>query len=250
MKRIDLNCDLGESFGNYHVNDESRIMPYISSANIACGYHAGDPENIEKSIRLALEHDINIGAHPSYPDLQGFGRRSMKMKADEIRSMVVYQVAALKGICESLGGHLIHVKPHGALYNDAVKYEEVAQAIVRAVLQISPSLKLIGLSGSHILTIAEEQGLKTVSEVFADRAYNPDGTLVPRSLAGAVIHDIPHCLERVLDMIEYGRVKSTSGQIIQVKAETICIHGDNPEAVNMSQELHDFLLEKGIQIGK
>lgn len=248
MLHIDINCDLGESFGNYTVGNDELIMPYISSANIACGFHAGDPLVMEDTVKLALRNNINIGAHPGYPDLQGFGRRSMKMSATEIRTMLVYQIAALKGITESLGGKLEHVKPHGALYNDAVRSDEIATAIIEAVEQIDPSLKLFALAGSNIHELAKNRNLRTVNEVFADRAYMPTGELAPRSLEGAVIHDTEISKSRVLQMIKENKVEAINGEIIEIKAESICIHGDNPEAIQMAKTLYQFLNDQGVQI--
>lgn len=248
MMHIDINCDLGESFGNYTIGNDALLMPYISSANIACGFHAGDPMVIEKTVQLALQNNVKIGAHPGYPDLQGFGRRSMKMPAQEIKSMMVYQIAALKGITESLGGKLHHVKPHGALYNDAVDNSDIAQAIVESVIQIDPSLKLVALAGSQIHDIAKKPNLATIREVFADRAYLPNGSLVPRSQAGAVIHDPEESKKRVLQMVTEGKVAANNKELIDIKAETICIHGDNPSAVEMAKSLYNFLIGNGIKV--
>jgi UPF0271 protein len=248
MLQVDINCDLGESFGNYTIGNDELIMPYISSANIACGFHAGDPLVMENTVKLALQNNINIGAHPGYPDLQGFGRRSIKMSATGIRTMLVYQIAALKGITESLGGKLVHVKPHGALYNDAVCSEEIAKAVIEAVLQIDPSLKLFALAGSYIHELAQKQKLGTVNEVFADRAYMPSGELAPRSMDGAVIHDAEISKRRVLQMIKNNKAEAVNGEIIEIKAESVCIHGDNPEAIEMAKSLHQFLNDQGVQI--
>lgn len=248
MKTIDINCDLGESFGAYQIGNDALIMPYISSANIACGYHAGDPVVMEKTVSLAMKHGVAIGAHPGYPDLQGFGRRSMKMTPEEIRSMIVFQVAALKGITESLGGKLVHVKPHGALYNDAAENETIARAIVRAILQVDPDLKLVGLAGSVMLEVASEIQVPFLSEVFADRAYLPAGQLVPRSQQGAVIHDWETSNRRVLQMINEGTVEAISGETIFIQADTVCIHGDNPSAPEMAKNLFSFLQNNGVNV--
>lgn len=248
MLQVDINCDLGESFGNYTIGNDELIMPYISSANIACGFHAGDPLVMEKTVKLALKNNINIGAHPGYPDLQGFGRRSIKMPATEIRSMLAYQIAALKGITESLGGKLVHVKPHGALYNDAVGSEEIANAVIEAVLQIDPELKLYALAGSAIHKLANKQKLRTVNEVFADRAYMPTGELAPRSMEGALIHDVELSKSRVLRMIKESRVEALNGDLVEIKAQSVCIHGDNPEAIEMAKTLYRFLSDQGVQI--
>lgn len=248
MWQVDINCDLGESFGSYKLGNDALIMPYISSANIACGFHAGDPLIMEETVKLALENKIQIGAHPSYPDLQGFGRRSMRMTAAEIKAMLIYQISALKGITESLGGKLQHVKPHGALYNDAVVSEEIANAIIEAVLKVDPNLKLFALAGSNIHSLAKKLGLKTINEVFADRAYMPNGELAPRNMKGAVIHDIEESKKRVLRMIIENKVEAINGETIAIHAETICIHGDNPEAVQIAKNLHQYLSAQNIQV--
>ncbi len=243
MKQIDLNCDLGEGIGN-----DALIMPFITSANIACGFHAGNPLIMEKTIQLCLVNNVNIGAHPGYPDLEGFGRKSIKMASDEIKSMMVYQIAALKGMTESLGGKLNHVKPHGALYNDAANSEDISKAIIQSILQVDTKIKLVALAGSITLDMAKESGLNTISEVFADRAYLPNQKLVPRSEANAVIHNAEECNQRVLKMITDGTVDAVNGEPIQIIAETVCLHGDNPSAVKMAQSLYQFLIKNGIEI--
>lgn len=238
---IDLNADIGESFGNYKLGLDNEIMDYISSANIACGFHAGDPLIIRKTVKMSIEKGVTIGAHPGYPDLQGFGRRSMKLSYDEIYAFTLYQVGAIKAIAESEGGKLSHVKPHGALYNDAANNEEISQAIVDAVYAIDPQLSLYGLSGSLMIDIAIQKGLKTKNEVFADRAYNDDGTLVSRNLPGAVLHNVDECAERVISMVKEGKIESINGNIINIKADTVCVHGDNPEALDFVKTLSMLL---------
>jgi 5-oxoprolinase (ATP-hydrolysing) subunit A len=245
---VDINSDLGESFGNYKIGNDAEVMKYITSANIACGFHAGDPLVIERTIKLALENNVAIGAHPGYPDLQGFGRRSMKLSTDEIRANVFYQVAALKAMTEALGGKLQHVKAHGALYNDASVNEEIAKAIAEAVLMIDPSLIFMGLANSKMIELAKKLGLKTASEVFADRAYTKAGTLVSRTLAGSVIHDADVCNKRVLKMIKEKKVTEIEGSEIGINAESICIHGDNPSAIEMAKQLKQHLEINGIKI--
>lgn len=248
MKQIDINCDLGESFGNYIIGNDEKMMPFISSANIACGFHAGDPVVIERTVKLALQNNVKIGAHPGYPDLQGFGRRSVKMSPEEIRTSMLYQIAALKGISESLGGILHHIKPHGALYNDAAYNPEIAKAIISAIRQIDPKLKLYALSGSPMVELAKQAGLQTASEVFADRAYEPNGQLVSRKKEGAVIYDVELCKQGVLRMISDKKVEAINGEIVSINAETVCIHGDNPAALKMAKELYNFLSENNIEI--
>lgn len=245
---VDINSDLGESFGNYKIGNDAEMMKYISSANIACGFHAGDPLVIENTIKLALRNNVAIGAHPGYPDLQGFGRRSMNLISNEIRAIVFYQVAALKSMTEALGGKLQHVKAHGALYNDAAVNEEISTAIAEAILQIDPELIFMGLANSKMLEVAKNLGLKTASEVFADRAYTKAGTLVSRSLPNAIIHDANICNERVLKMIKENKVTEIEGSEINIYAETICIHGDNPSAIGMAQSLKHHLEINGITI--
>ena len=246
--RVDINSDLGESFGNYKIGNDAEVMKYISSANIACGFHAGDPLVIEKTIKLALENKVAIGAHPGYPDLQGFGRRSMKLSTDEIRAMVFYQIGALKSMTEALGGKLQHVKAHGALYNDASVDEKIAKAIAEAVILIDPDLIFMGLANSKMIETASKLGLKTASEVFADRAYTKEGTLVSRTLPGSVIHDASVCNERVLKMVREGNVTEIEGSEIKLKAESICIHGDNPSAIEMAKSLREYLEINKIEI--
>lgn len=246
--KVDINSDLGESFGNYKMGNDEEVMKYITSANIACGFHAGDPLVIEHTIKLALENKVAIGAHPAYPDLMGFGRRSMNLSPKEIKAYVLYQVGALKAMSEALGGKLQHVKAHGALYNDAAVNKSISTAIVEAVYLIDPELIFMGLANSEMLEVAKKLGLNTASEVFADRAYIKSGTLVSRVLPGAVIHDTNICNERVLRMIEKGSVKGIDRSDIKIKAESICIHGDNPSAIEMAKSLKNHLESNGIII--
>jgi UPF0271 protein len=246
---IDINCDLGESFGNFKIGMDEAIMPYISSVNIACGFHAGDPMVMEKTIQLALKHNVGIGAHPGYPDLQGFGRRNLKMSYQELYTSILYQVSALKGMTEALGGKLNHVKPHGALYNQAAKFEEVANAIIDAVKAVDDKLIIFGLANSLFINSAKNKGLKTANEVFADRAYMDDGSLVSRNKEGAIIHDMEIAKNRSLEMVN-GSVKSINGNQISMKADTICIHGDNPSAVELAKRIHHYLSAKGVEINK
>ncbi len=246
--KVDINSDLGESFGNYTIGNDAEVMKYISSANIACGFHAGDPVVIEKTIKLALENNVAIGAHPGYPDLMGFGRRSMNLNPKEIKSYVLYQIGALKSMTEALGGKLQHVKAHGALYNDASANKIIATAIAEAVYLIDPELIFMGLAKSEMLDSAKKVGLRTASEVFADRAYIKSGTLVSRALPGAVIHDTNICNQRVLRMIKEHCVTGIDGSEIQIEAESICIHGDNPSAIEMAKSLKQHLEKNGIKI--
>ena len=248
MMKIDINSDLGESFGTYRMGNDAEMMQYITSANIACGFHAGDPMVMEHTIKLALEHGVAIGAHPGYPDLMGFGRRNMHLSPEEIKSYVLYQVSALKGMTEALGGKLQHVKAHGALYNTAVKDAQTAQAIARAVHQIDSGLILFGPAQSELIKAASEIGLPSASEVFADRAYTSEGTLVARSEKGAVIHDPELCNQRVLKMIREGLVQDINGNDIAIKVDTVCIHGDNPAAIDMARSLLYYLKNHDVTI--
>lgn len=246
--QIDLNADLGESFGNYKIGNDEEVMKYISSANIACGFHAGDPLVMKKTIELALENNVSIGAHPGYPDLAGFGRRSMNLSNDVLYSMILYQVGALKSMTESLGGKLQHVKLHGALYNDLTHNFEKTKIVAEAVFKIDPTLIFVGLANSPMIDAAKETGLKIANEVFADRAYTDLGTLVPRSEKNAVIHDTTVYLNRIEQMITHGSIKSVTGNKIKIKADTICVHGDNLKAVEFVASLNHFLKTKNINI--
>ena len=208
--KIDLNCDLGESFGNYKIGMDEEVIKYISSANIACGFHASDPLVMVKTVSLAKENGVSIGAHPGYPDLVGFGRRNMNVAPEELKAMVQYQIGALNAFCKSAGIKMNHVKPHGAMYNMAAKDEKLALAIAEGIAEVDDSLILLGLSGSQLLTAAATVGLKCANEVFADRAYEEDGSLVARTKAGAVITDEEEVIERVIKMIKEEKVKTLS----------------------------------------
>jgi UPF0271 protein len=229
---------MGESFGAWRIGCDAELMDFVSSVNVACGFHAGDASTIRKTIETAIEKNVAIGAHPSFPDLQGFGRREMKMPAQEIFDIVLYQVSAVKGICEALGARLHHVKPHGALYNQAAKNAEIASAIAKAVKAIDENLIFYGLSGSLLISEAEKIGLKTASEVFADRTYQPDGSLTPRSEPNALIHDTKKAVEQVLQMIRKKCVTAASGEIVSIKAETVCIHGDGENALEFARAIN------------
>lgn len=240
---------MGESFGAWTMGSDAALMDYVSSVSIACGFHAGDPSTIRQTVEKALEKKVKIGAHPSFPDLQGFGRRAMKMSSSEIFDIVLYQVAALKGVCEALGARLNHVKPHGALYNTAAKSADIAAAIVKAVREIDKNLIFYGLSGSFLISEAEKIGLRTASEVFADRTYQTDGTLTPRSEAHALIHDPKQAIAQVLEMVFEQNVTAVNGEKIPLKAETICIHGDGANALEFARQINRELTRCGIKIG-
>lgn len=245
---IDLNSDLGENFGNYSIGNDSEVMKYVTTANVACGFHAGDPLVIENTIKMALENNVAIGAHPGYPDLVGFGRRSMKIKNEELHAMILYQVGALKSMTEALGGKLTHVKPHGALYSDLVYDYQQALVVAKAIHKIDPDLKFIGLANTKMLRAAREVGLRAINEVFADRAYNDDGSLVSRLEKGAVIDDEEQCLNQVKQMIKDKTVQSINGNTVQIEADTICVHGDNVKALEFVKILYKFLKENNIEL--
>jgi 5-oxoprolinase (ATP-hydrolysing) subunit A len=245
---IDINCDLGEFPEGSETGNDEAIMPYITSANIACGFHAGNPVTIEKTIQLAIRYGVSIGAHPGYPDPEGFGRRPIVMSYDELRASVLYQVGALKSMAESYGVRLEHVKPHGALYNTAATDYDMAIVIARAVKDIDSSLILVGLSGSEMSNAARETGIAFVPEVFADRAYNDDGSLVSRDIPGAVLHDTNYVIERVVRMINEKMVKTISGRDIPIQTGTICLHGDNEKAPEFAKRMVSEFRNRGILI--
>ncbi|MAX04003.1 MAG: lactam utilization protein LamB [Dehalococcoidia bacterium] len=244
--KVDFNSDIGESFGQYKLGLDEDIVKYVSSANIACGFHAGDPMWMSKTVQLAEKHDVGIGAHPSYPDLRGFGRRNMNIEPEEVKNDVIYQIGALTGF--TANKKLQHVKPHGAMYNNAVNNEKLAEAICSAIIEVDSDLILLALSGSRWISIAKEMGLKVAQEVFADRAINSDGTLVSRSIDGSVIHDPDVIAERTLKMVKQGYITSVTGEDVAVDADSICMHGDNPEAVQIAKEVKAALETAGINI--
>ncbi len=244
--RIDLNCDMGESFGIYTLGHDEEAMPFVTSINVACGFHASDPRNMLRTVRLAKKHHTAIGAHPSFPDLVGFGRRNMGASPEEIRADTIYQIGALWAICRSEGVRLQHVKPHGALYNAAATDVCIAGAIVEAIQAVDPELFMVCMSKSEMVEVARKAGARYVEEAFADRAYTSEGTLVPRSKPGAVIHDIELVAERVLSMVKHRRITSIDGLDIPVNAQTICVHGDTPEAVEMIKLIRKRLEQDGV----
>ena len=248
MFSVDLNCDMGESFGAWTMGDDAALMDYVSSVNIACGFHAGDASVIRQTVETAIGKNVAVGAHPSFPDLQGFGRRTMKMSASEIFDIVLYQTSALKGICEAFGGKLHHVKTHGALYNQAAIDKNLAEAIAKAVRAIDENLIFYGLSNSFLISEAERIGLKTASEVFADRTYQADGTLTPRSQPNALIGSVEKSCEQVLEMITAQTVTATNGEKVSIKADTVCIHGNGTHALEFARAINRTLGEKGVRI--
>ncbi|WP_392449800.1 5-oxoprolinase subunit PxpA [Staphylococcus massiliensis] len=248
MVKVDLNCDLGESFGNYKIGNDANIFPVITSANVACGFHAGDENVMHQTVKLAKENSISIGAHPGLPDLQGFGRRNMDINPDEIYNLVVYQVGALKAFCDIYGVPLNHVKPHGALYNMGARDSEIATAIAKAIYDIDPNLILVGLSNSKLIDAAKEVGLNAASEVFADRRYEEDGQLVSRKKSNAVIENTEDAINQVVKMVTEGKVTSVSGKEIDIDADTICVHGDGAHAFEFVSQIRTKLKEANVEV--
>ena len=248
MKRVDLNCDLGESFGAYTLGMDRAVIPHISSANVACGFHASDPLVMDQTVAMAKAYDVAVGAHPGYPDLVGFGRRNLSVTPAELKAMVQYQVGALQAFCQAKGVRMQHVKPHGAMYNMAAKDRRLADAICQGVQEIDPELILLGLSGSCLLEAGEAAGLRCASEVFADRAYEDDGSLTPRGLEGAVITDEEVAIARVLQMVQQGTVTARSGKTISIQADSICLHGDGEKAVEFAKKIRNELTASGVKI--
>jgi 5-oxoprolinase (ATP-hydrolysing) subunit A len=250
MRRIDLNCDLGESFGAYSIGTDEEIIRYVSSANVACGFHASDPSVMRKTVRLAKEAGVAVGAHPGLPDLQGFGRRNMDISPEEAKAVVLYQIGALAAFCKAEGAPLRHVKPHGALYNMAGKDYALARAVCEAVKSFDPALVLLGLSGSQMLRAAEELGLRSAREVFADRAYEENGSLVSRAKSGAMIEDEGEAIERVLRMVTEGKVRAITGVDIPIQADSVCVHGDGPKALAFVAKIRAALEKEGIEVAR
>lgn len=245
---VDLNCDMGESFGTWRMGNDSELLKYVSSANIACGYHAGDPLTMQQTVKLALENGVAIGAHPGLPDLVGFGRRDMAVSAKEVYNMVLYQVGALAALAKAEGAKLHHIKPHGALYNMAATKPALAEAIAEAMYKYDPELILYGLAGSALVSAGEKLGLATASEVFADRTYQHDGTLTPRSQPDALISEPEQAVQQVVRMVTEGKVQSRQGTEVSIKADTICIHGDGLHALRFAQIINESLRAENINI--
>lgn len=248
MFKVDLNCDLGESFGAYKLGNDELILDYVTSANIACGFHAGDPSVMKKTVELALKKNVSIGAHPGLQDLAGFGRRNIAISPEEAFDIVVYQIGALNGFTTALGGKIQHVKPHGALYNMAAKDAQLAAAIAKAVYAVNPELILYGLSGSELITAGKAIGLKTASEVFSDRTYQSDGSLTSRSQSNALITDDKKAVEQVMKMVKEQTVFTEQQQHINILAETVCIHGDGIHALEFAKFINATFKENNIEI--
>ncbi|GAA1785928.1 5-oxoprolinase subunit PxpA [Pseudarthrobacter sulfonivorans] len=249
MTTIDLNSDVGESFGRWTLGDDAAMFASVSSANVACGFHAGDPSVIRRTCRDAAAAGVVIGAHVGYRDLAGFGRRFLDISPTELADDVVYQIGALQALASVEGARVQYVKPHGGLYNAIVTHTAQAQAVVDAVKSVDPGLPIMGLPGSEVLRLAEKAGLRAVTEAFADRAYNPDGTLVSRTLKGAVLEDPAQVAEHVLRMVTDSAVRTIDGSVLKIRAESICVHGDSPGAVAMATAVKSALSDAGVSIG-
>ena len=248
MPRVDLNCDMGESFGAYRIGADDAVLPHVTSANIACGFHGGDPTVMHETVAAARARGVAIGAHPGLPDLAGFGRRTMDVTADEVYDLVVYQVGALLGFVRAAGATLNHVKPHGALYNMAATRPPLADAIARAVRDVDAQLVLYGLAGSALVAAAERAGLPAASEAFADRHYLADGTLVPRRRADALVDDADAAVVRAVRMVCEGRVRTVDGTDLTLRADTLCLHGDGAHAAALARRLRAGLEEAGVTV--
>lgn len=244
----DLNCDMGESFGAWHMGADADVMPWITSANVACGFHAGDFSTMRRTVDLAKRHGVAIGAHVSLPDLQGFGRRELRVSPDEAYAMTLYQIGALAAFVRAAGVRLAHVKPHGALYNMAAKDVALADAIARAVRDFDPNLILVGLANSSLPQAGAAHGLRVAHEAFADRRYEAQGTLTPRHEAGAVIDDVEAAVTQAVKIATKGKVDIRSGGMLQLRADTICVHGDRPDAAVFARKLREALEGAGAKI--
>ncbi|MDY6790127.1 MAG: 5-oxoprolinase subunit PxpA [Thermodesulfobacteriota bacterium] len=251
MKAIDLNSDVGESFGAYKLGMDEEVIKYITSANIACGWHAGDPSVMEKTVKMAVEHGVGVGAHPGYPDLLGFGRRNMNCSTKDVKDYLVYQIGALEAFCKVHGTRLCHVKPHGALYLTAVENQEVARAVAEAIVSVNDDLfyvALAGKKGERMREIGQEVGLKVVYEAFPDRVYTPEGNLLSRKLPGAVIKDPEVVSKRALKMAKEGQVIAVDGKTIPLEVQTLCVHGDTPTAVDLVKSIRTILKDNRVEV--
>ena len=251
MEKIDLNCDMGESFGAYKLGMDDAVIQFISSANIACAWHAGDPSVMNHTVAIAVENGVGVGAHPGYPDLLGFGRRNLDCTMEELRNYVIYQIGALQAFCNAHGIKMQHVKPHGALYLTAVENEDVARVVAEAIVSVNPDLLYVALAGAkgELMTrIGQEVGLGVVYEAFPDRAYSPEGTLVSRRQPGAVIKEPQAVAQRALRMVKEGVVIAVEGSTIPLEAQTLCVHGDNPKAVDLVRSIRETLEADGVAV--
>lgn len=245
---IDLNADLGEGFGVWRLGDDEAMLDVVSSANIACGFHAGDPAGLASTCRAAADRGVRIGAQVGYRDLAGFGRRFIDVSPSDLTADVIYQIGALAALAHAAGAAVRYVKPHGALYNTIVNHRAQAEAVAQAVNAVDPDLAVLGLAGSTFFDASQRLGLRTVPEAFADRAYRPDGTLVPRTDSGAVLHDVAEIAERVAIMVDRGKLTAIDGTIIDVTVESVCVHGDSPGAVAIAHAVRDRLIADGISL--
>ncbi len=246
---IDLNCDMGESFGAYEIGADEAMMPLISSANVACGFHAGDPVVADRTVAMAVRHGVSVGAHPGHSDLRGFGRRPIQAKPEEIEADVLYQVGALAAIAASHDTSLVHVKPHGAVYNQAVGEPDLARALARGVARVSRKLIFVGLATSKIMReAAEAEGLRFAGEAFADRVYNPDGTLQSRRIAGSVITDPEKAARQAVSIARDGAVEAHDGTRVELSADTLCLHGDNVAALDNARTIRKAFEEAGVEV--
>lgn len=248
MRTIDLNSDLGEGYGAWTMGDDAAMLRIVSSANVACGFHAGDPLTIRATVDAAAARDVAVGAHVSYPDRVGFGRRPMDVTSAELTADVIYQIGALQGIARAAGTRVSYVKPHGALYNTIANDARQADAVIAAIREIDPSLVLMGLAGTRILDSAADAGLATVAEAFGDRAYTPDGQLVSRREKGAVLHDADAVAARMLRLAVEGVIEAIDGSVLRLQADSICVHGDSAGAVEMARRIREELVAGGVAI--
>lgn len=246
--RTDINCDMGESFGSYRIGEDEKVMPCITSANVACGWHAGDPMIMARTLELAARHGVAVGAHPGYPDLLGYGRRNLETFPGEVRNYILYQIGALAAFAGAVGVKLQHVKPHGAMYNLAARDEQTAKEVIEAVQAYDPGLILVTLAGSLCAQMAADAGLRVAEEVFPDRAYLSTGQLAPRSMPGAVIHDPEQVKERVLRLVRTGMMTSIDGRDLALRADTLCVHGDNPGACLLAASIREALETTGVRV--
>ncbi|GIV66519.1 MAG: LamB/YcsF family protein [Bellilinea sp.] len=248
MRSIDLNCDMGESYGRYILGRDEELMPYLTSVSLACGFHAGDPVVIQRTVENAVKHNLAIGAHPGYPDLQGFGRRKMEMTPEEVEAMVLYQIGALWGFIRSIGVEMTHVKPHGALYNQAAEDYQLAKAIISAVRRFSRNLTIVGMAGSILVTIGLDMGMKIAQEGFVERGYLANGRLMPREYPGSIIHDPVKAAEQAVRLAKEGINIQQENLPENIQIDTLCIHGDSPNALDVAIAVRSALEEAGIII--
>ena len=248
MPTIDLNSDLGESFGQWSMGDDAAMLDIVTSANVACGFHAGDPAGILRTLRAAAAKGVTIGAHVAYPDLVGFGRRNMDIASDELTADVIYQIGALQALAHAAGTSVRYVKPHGALYNTIAHDTRQALAVIEAIRAVDQSLVLVALAGSPLLELARSEGLSCIAEAFADRAYTPQGTLVSRREPGSVLHDAEQVAQRMLRLVQTGTVEAIDGSLSRIEADSICVHGDSPGAIQMAREVRQLLERSDVSL--